>query len=246
VKATIDIEAEFNAIVKSCGGMLVSDIVGPSPSFSNTDYIFHSQQVIGELKCLTEDKSKDPVISGKLKNLWSKWKSQHFVVRDAPNSLDFSRLPNEHQTQMYKVMGEPIRRQIQKANKQIRETKEELNLPDYRGVLFIANDGNFILPPAGMVHYIQSVLKNGFRQIRHFVFFTINLQSKLSNHKEPVLFWISFSMEDGPEISEQFTNDLFEAWAKRHEELTGTVIRKGSIENMEAFWNSAYIGKDHQ
>jgi len=134
-----------------------------------------------------------------------------------------------------------VKRRVQKANKQIRETKVALNLPDYRGVLFIANDGNFLFSPAGMIHCIQMALRREFREVRNFVFFTANMRSTMKGMNRPVLFWIPFEMQGDTAIPETFFRTLYEKWVSRHSEVTGLHARETEIEDMEAFWHARYV-----
>jgi hypothetical protein len=137
-----------------------------------------------------------------------------------------------------------LKKRIQKANKQIRETKTMLNLKDYRGVLFIANDGNLMLPPAGTIHAIQLSLQRDFREIRHFVFFTAKLYIQIKGSDQPVLCWISFDMEnDKSSPAEDLYDDLRRRWVARHQEVTGipSITHELSDDDMEGFWFAKYL-----
>ena len=145
---------------------------------------------------------------------------------------------------MYQVTGKSIRRRIQKANKQIRETKTALGLADYRGVLFIANDGNFMFPPAATNHAVQLSLQRDFREIRHFVFFTANMYLAMKGTDRPVLCWISFDMDnDKSSAAERLYEDLHIRWIRRHSEVTGipAEIAELSDADMEGFWFGNYF-----
>lgn len=148
------------------------------------------------------------------------------------------------QAEMYETMGRPIKRRVQKANKQIRETKTALGVPEYRGVLFIANDGNFMFPPAAMIHSIQLSLQRDFREIRHFVFFTANMYLAIRGIARPVSCWISFDMDsETSSPAETLYADLYERWTRRHEEITGIRADTAELrdEDMEGFWFANYL-----
>jgi hypothetical protein len=238
--AHVDIESAFDSIIGSCGGIRVDNIVGPSPPFRNADYLFHEHRVVAELKCLEEDKTHDPNLAEKLGRIWIKWRQKGFVSGKTPSRIDWRTLPKNCQMDMYKIVGKPIQKKIQKANIQIRETKAALNLGDYTGLLLIANDGNFAMSPAAVIHCIQSNLAKDFREIHNFVFFTANMTSRMAGTPIPVLFWIPFSMSDEHKLSEDFMNNLYRAWVLRHEELTGIPNVQSDQMDMEAFWNANY------
>jgi hypothetical protein len=240
----VQIEPEFNQIVVTVGGQLVSSLVGDSPPFDNADYIFPAYRLVGELKCIEEDKLADPRMQEKFRRLWIKWRQQSLVSGAVPRVINLRSLPQLCQAEMYEVMAKPIRRRLQKANKQIRETKAALGLNDYRGVLFIANDGNLMFPPAAMIHAIQLSLHRDFREIRHFVFFTANLYLAARGINKPILCWISFDMDNnrsGP--AETLYTDLYHRWVARHEDLTGIPAVKQELrdEDMEGFWFADFL-----
>lgn len=237
----IQIEREFDHVVRATGGLIVSELVGKSPQFDNADYVFHDQKIIAELKCLREDKSNDTSTQSRLRRLWIKWRQKGIVRGSVPARIDSRGLSAACQTEMYRELGKPLKRRIQKANKQIRETKIALELPDYRGVLFIANNGNFLFGPAAMIHCIQMALQREFREIRNFVFFTANMHSVMKGVDRPVLFWIPFDMQSDAAIPEKFFRTLYEKWISRHIEVTGLHADATEMEDMEAFWFSQYV-----
>jgi hypothetical protein len=190
----IDIEDTFDSIIPTCGGKRVRDLVGASPSFDNADYVFREHKIVAELKCLEVDKSRDPATARKLSRLWINWRQRGLVTGKTPPHIYSDQLPDTCQQEMFMALGKPIRRAIEKANRQIRETKAALGLTDYAGLLFIANDGNFLFRPPALIHYVQSVLRSGFfREIRNFVLFTVNMYSTMKGFAEPGLFWIHFT-----------------------------------------------------
>lgn len=238
------VEPEFDAIVAAAGGHLVRSLIDKSPPFDNADYVFHDHKLVAELKCVQEDKADDASTRAKFRRLWIKWRQRRLVSGSVPSSFNSRSLPAACQADMYDVMGKPIKRRIQKANKQIRETKVALGLSDYRGVLFIANDGNFMFPPAAMIHSIQLSLHRDFREIRHFIFFTANMYLAVRGIGRPVLCWISFDMDnDKSSPAEALYDQLYQHWIRRHEEITGIRADPAELrdEDMEGFWFANYI-----
>lgn len=240
----IEIEPEFDEIVTATGGQIVRSTIGKSPPFDNADYVFHEYKLIAELKCLERDKADDPTTQSKFRRLWIKWRQRGLVSGSTPRIINSRSLPAVCQTDMYEVMGKPIKRRIQKANKQIRDTKTALGLSDYRGVLFIANDGNFMFPPAAMIHAIQLSLQRSFREIRHFIFFTANMYLAVKGINRPVLCWVSFNMDnDKTSPAEALYSRLHEHWIRRHEEITGIRADPTELrdEDMEGFWFANHL-----
>jgi hypothetical protein len=240
----IDIEREFDGIVAEAHGEIVKSSIGKSPSFDNADYIFHDYKLVAELKCLERDKLGDPATQAKFRRLWINWRRRGLTSGPVPRAINSRSLPKVCQDEMYRVTGKPIHRRIQKANRQIRETKAALGLHDYRGVLFIANDGNFMFPPAATIHAIQLSLQRDFREIRHFIFFTANMYLAMKGTNRPVLCWISFDMDnDKSSPAEQLYENLRSSWVRRHCQITGipAEIAELSDDDMEGFWFGNYF-----
>lgn len=238
------IEREFDFIVSAVGGHLVRDIVGKSPPFDNADYIFHDHRLVAKLKCLEENKADDVGTQKKFRRLWIAWRQRELVSGPIPRRYNTRDLPEICQTEFLAVMAKPIRRRVQKANKQVRETKIALGLSDYKGILFIVNDGNFMFPPAATIHAVQLALQRDFREIRHFVFFTANMYAAVKGVKQPVLCWISFDMDNnktGP--AETLYDELRARWVRRHAEITGIPAVESELtdDQMEGFWFANYI-----
>jgi hypothetical protein len=236
----IDVEREFNAVVRSFGGLVLSDVLKGSPSFSNADYIFTEQKVVAELKCLTDDNIHSAQSDKRLDDLWQQWKSAGKVTEDSVHDAYWNRMPKDLQAQLFKVCSRPIWKRIQKANKQIRETKMHYKLDDHRGLLLIVNDGKLSFSPAATIHATQMALQSDFRQIREFVFFTVNLFSEMKGVRVPASFWIYFHMDEPRPEVEELATKLGEAWRKHHCGLLGGIGFASEIPDMEAFWHARY------
>ncbi|MCE0498485.1 MAG: hypothetical protein LV481_11125 [Methylacidiphilales bacterium] len=219
----VEIEEAFNAVAKKCNGQLVSDIVGQSPGFVNADYVFHHDKVVAELKCLEEDKSNDPATKQRLGNLWVKWREGGLVSGPVPPAINSRTLPPLCQNEMCRVMGEPIKRCIQKANAQIRATKSALNLSDYRGLLLLANDGNLIFEMPVMIHLIYLTIKDHFHEIDNVVFFSGNMVSFVAKVGRPARFWIGLHRDDAEPMN-QLTDRLSREWMARYDSISGARI----------------------
>lgn len=242
---TVDVEKEFSMVVRSCGGVVLSDVLDASPSFNNADYHFPHLKVVAELKCLTEDHSQSAASKKRLDDVWQKWKAEGKVQGDGVNELNWKQLPKELQTEIYKVTSRPIVKRVQKANKQIRETKDRLNLADHRGLLLIVNDGKSSFSPAATIHAVVMALQSDFRHIREFVFFTVNQFSRIREMPVPTLFWIHLSMDDPQEDLVSFVKELGEKWRNHHHSLLGVPAFAKELEDMEGFWHSRYKPEGH-
>jgi len=235
MNSRVDIEEVFSAVVKKCDGEIVHDTVGPSPPFANADYIFHQSKVVAELKCLKEDKSDDPAMKRRLGDLWLKWQREGLVQGATPPTIDSRTLPHACQNEMCRTMGEPIKRCIQKANLQIRATKSALNLPNYHGVLLLANDGNLIFEMPVMIHLISLTIKDHFHEIDSVAFFCGNMFSWVSGVERPVKFWITLHRDETIVPLADLTNRLSKEWERHYSSITGVGTEPTEIGDMEFF-----------
>lgn len=241
--ARIDIEPEFHQVVRDFGGVVVEDLLGTSLAFQNADYVFHSEKVVAELKCITEDNAFRDENLLKAQHLVTAWHAKGKYASPILDLRDWSNMPTDLQTELYRVFTRNIKKRVAKANRQVRETKSELRLHDYKGLLIIANDGLVSLPPAAFIHAIQLVLQRDFSEIRHFVFLTANVFAQAREVPLPSLFWISFDMQDGPSIDASFLERLGRHWRYHCAKRTGADFFESGMTDIEGFWNAQNIGK---
>lgn len=223
MKRKIKIEKEFNKFVGSVNGKLVSDIVGQNPNFSNADYIFESDKIIVELKCLEDDKLKDKAITEKIISLYKKWKTEGHDVSIEQNSWrsTITNLPNDLSLEILKIYAKSIRKRVIKANKQIKETKIALNRKDYKGVLLLANDGNLALDPEHLHVVINYVLGNNYSSINAIIIFTVNqLASSLVTNADQ-LIWHNLNRAGLAPINNDFFDKLSHGWMFHMDKLLG-------------------------
>src|SRR3546814_16202729 len=60
--------------------------------------------------------------------------------------------------ELFGILRTPIRRRIEKANKQIKGAKKELGLVDHRGIVFLVNDNFRSAHPGLVMDLIRSIL----------------------------------------------------------------------------------------
>jgi hypothetical protein len=231
--------------VRGHGGAIIleeyyKEKTGKPPDFPNADYVFHSEKVVAELKCLMEDNSGSPnnqvKINAALERFYSAGKMKAKVIDEAawPN------LPKELQDEIYSITTHSIRARVKKANRQIRETKAKLRLDSYSGVLFIANDGLVSMPPAAFIHATLNCVEKDGENINCFVFFTVNMFAVVKNTSVPVLFWMPMQMEKPEKVDDKFTKRIGVSWQAMIKKKLGVEFADHEImdEDREAFWKA--------
>jgi hypothetical protein len=212
------IEHEWNCFIKTVGGKLVSEVIATkNPSFANADYVFEKDNVIAELKCLKENKDADANQRSQIAALFKQYAGRglipHFWGVRAINSID---CPADLQKKLYRILARPIRQQIKKANRQIRETRCALGMRDAHGLLLLANDGNFRLEPGQLMYTIDTAIGQQFSAIDTIIVFTVNMSASLTPamHTLPryANVWIPAPRIGHPEMPDDFLNRLSHGW----------------------------------
>lgn len=222
----IEIESEFNKIVPKLGGIRIDEIVGDSPVFDNADYLFSNHKTIAELKCLQENKLDDPVLMERMENLWSKWEKQGHVNGDIPERIQRDSIPDTCFQELYSLCSKSLKSVIKKANKQIRNTKNALKLSDHHGLLLLANDGNYALPPKTLLFFVAKILHHDFSEIEDFVIFSGNMLASAPDISNPCYIWLSGNTQRGPYVSPEFIEQMRIEWRKNHEAITGQCLKE--------------------
>ena len=229
----IDIEPAFDSFVKSIGGVVLRDEIDKSPTFSNADYVLHDQKIIAELKCLEVNKLDDPLYMGKIDAVWQKWRKSGLVTGDTPENILLNELPQPCAQELVSLTSLPLKGVVKKANRQIRETKEKLNLQSYKGLLLLANDGNFALPPNTLYQLLGGVLNNSFTSINCFVLFSVNMIAQVPGVDIPCRVWMPSFRSEAESIPSDVMDSIRNGWFAFYEKVTGQKYKRfGDIENL--------------
>lgn len=217
------VEPTFDRCVAEAGGKRLEDYISGELRFLNADYIFPDDNIVAELKVLEKDVLSTPDFQDKISELYDGW-AQSGLVPPAysPGSIDTSTLPTECAVELIGLFKSQLTNSyIKKANRQIRETKEHLELPDARGVLLLANDGNFAFDPAFMFNVLHHSLHKTFHSIDAVIYFTANLMVTTPRSPNGALFWAHVAIQGRPKIEAAFESRLRSSWLSVVESETG-------------------------
>jgi len=221
----------FSQFVEDFGGEVLPEL----HTVPSADFLFRSDLVISELKTLEEDKTSDH--AKKLQALAWDWQRRGllpaFVGRVKISLPDLS---EQCQREWLKILEPPIERLIRDANKQIRSTKEHLKLLVNKGLLLIANDGNFLhTDPKNFMILVSRVLrkkKDGkprFPNIDGVCYFSYRVRTQA----EGMPFWVSGVVAENDPAMSAFQRKLNTAWLAYLSKITQqpiAEIRKDAID----------------
>jgi hypothetical protein len=220
-------EVFFNAFVRALGGERVESLIDSKNPPANADYFFRSQNVVVELKAL-ERETFGENHRQKTAELFADWHRRGLLVVHGTARIDMARLSPVCQKEWLNLLGRPIQKNVLgKANEQIRETKQLLNVPDAKAVLLVASDGNIDLTPH-TVHYLLSRLlmkkhpdgRKQYSQIDGIACLSGRTLVQVSEEGRPAMVWISGPRRTDDTAITEFLSHLALAWHQYVAQIT--------------------------
>jgi hypothetical protein len=247
----INVEELFDELVRQYGTAVVLRDKFPDGvpfSFPNADYVFHSERVVAELKCLMDDNSGSVGNQSKLNALLNLYFSEGKISTKEITEATWKTFPNDLQIKISKIFSHSIHARVKKTNIQIRETKKNLGMDSYAGVLLVANDGLTGMSPAAFIDAtLRDIVENERDSIDLFIYFTVNLFASIEGTPHPSLFWMPMSMHKPPKVSEDFPVQLGKAWQQmvnRKLGITHFFPQQLTDDDMGKFWQARHIKND--
>jgi hypothetical protein len=237
----VNVEEWFTEMVRHYPmGCVVTDII-KSPDFPNADFVFHHEKVVAELKRIEIDNVNSANNQAKIDAALEKFFAEGKIKTKEITEENWRSLPWDLQCIYYDIVSNSIKGHVEKANKQIKATKEKLNLNSYKGVLIIANDGVQSLPPAAFNWAVFRLLRNHYSGITSFIFFTANVFAKTKAFPMPMQYWLGSDMEKDGKMDTQLSISLHEAWKSivcQKTGMRGATIDMKDEDVLEGLWNA--------
>jgi hypothetical protein len=234
------LESIVDPFVRRVDGERISEIVGNINPHSSADYLFRRHGVIAELKSL-QARTFVESFQRKMTYLMGRWQREGKLIVFGTARLNSSRLSPECREEMFSVMAESLQKHVvAAANAQIKSTKRLLNLPDARGLLWVASDGNEFLQPNMVWYLLHRILKkkkaNGdpaYSSIHGLAYFSPRMLGQIPGVAEPALIWFSGYRQRDPKLQDCL-NELSNEWPKYVAWAQGIFIRnaKGTVEDV--------------
>lgn len=213
-------EAHWNEFVLECGGELIAPLISRQ-GVQNADYMFREQLFVVELKELRTE-FFDPLmvrIGQAAKEL-----NEGPMEEDLPTEEAFQKFERKQ----FSILEAPLQRILKKANRQIRESKAELGLHDYRGLVVCINDDFIGFPPFLVTDLLHRILaRERFSSIQGLVYLT-NHAVRLPGQEDPAFLWWPYVGGDKPKEVETFADWLGDRWADYAADRLGAVLAPSS------------------
>jgi hypothetical protein len=136
-------EARFDEFIKELGGERIPP--AKTPGEQRADYLFRcaalSIDVILELKSLEEEGYE--FYLSKRQAMISEWLRTGKLIVVGQAAVNYRDLSPELRSDWDAILYPFVQNLVRAANRQIKKTKIDLNLPDAKGVILCANEGNY-------------------------------------------------------------------------------------------------------
>jgi hypothetical protein len=192
-----ELESLFRDFVSGFGG----EVLLETSDGKIADYLFSKHHIIAELKCLMEDQTKamDEKVAQAVRDWWRNG-GKIPVGYDSSQPLEIATAPKEIADRWLEILKAPIENFIRDANRQIRETKKRLNMPDAKGLLLVFNQGNplhnrpkdFRLLTASVLRKRDKEKARRFPHINGLVYFSFD---SVKTEKENMNFWAALQLQ---------------------------------------------------
>jgi hypothetical protein len=226
------LELAFNKFVKEFGGDLVSELL-PSNSANipkNADYLFKANNIVAELKCLQNDPYTTEADRERLfKKINTRIQKGYLTEAEIGEKNGSQKI---HES-IYADVKRTLENIFRGAKKQIGVTKNHFQLFGAKGLLLLANDGNYFNQFSSdiFVHILKEHLFADQLLIDGFVFFVTNKVYDNESKRDSDAIWLVVTRDENDERLMEFGLGLGLKWAEFVCKETG--IRMGPIEHWD-------------
>jgi hypothetical protein len=155
----LDLHGFAEGLLLAAGGERVENLLPQMPGRKRADVAFIAERTVIEIKSLTNDRGHDPGVKKALSRLIAEngpAMGGPIIFGDATVRLD--KLPSKLATNAFRLLGNRVRREVTAANRQIKETIEDLGWEDAQGIAL------FIVPPMKIdLHLIGWTVNDAIR-----------------------------------------------------------------------------------
>lgn len=234
-------EEIFDEFVSWSGGELVHTLFNDGEKRPlNADYLLSNREVVGELKCLSEDYFNSKAIENKSTALLNKWLAEGLIPKECIKD-NIINLPSHLTSKFSEIFLPSLKTAVEKANKQIKATKEHFGIKDAKGLLILINEKNSSLTPQLALALLARILKSQYSSINSFIYLVPTMGVTSPENTEPSRVWISGPTRN-PEsgVDSEFMGSLGEHWIKFLEIKYGQSIKVNHCADHAAVDNLKY------
>lgn len=220
-----DLEEYFDGFIRFSGGIRLTDRFGPGLEEKNADYLFEDQKVIVELKILKQDfvQSQKEKIDEAVRNAMRSVKITPGMILGTDKSV-----PQEVVDATSEVLKKPLQNIVKSANKQIKESKGILSLPDGKGVLAVLVDGFYSIDPFLMANIFHKIITFNYSCVNVVLLISFRRRVKLNlgdGEYNYLIFEPRYKTEPSQDFAD-FINAFGSSWFDYPQVLSGNRFGK--------------------
>jgi len=234
----IDVEPWFTEMVRNFPMACVLTDVMPHPNFKNADFIFHHERIVAEFKRVEKDSTDSPNVQAKIQATIQKYRTDGKIQVKEITEENWPTLPKEFHNEIYNITTDSIKVHVEKANRQIKETKANLRLESYKGCLILVNDGVESYPPVSFLHAAFRLILHHYSAITYIITFPANVFARSREYPRPIQYWLGLDVEKQGKMDGRFSESLFRAWTAFLTQKTGIPAHVQEMNDVEGFWKA--------
>ena len=226
----INVEKEFADFLELRGAEVSDKLLKGPNKPTNSDYIFHGERVVAELKLLRRNPFENKDFRKSFEKKKRDWLDKGYI-----NSVKLARverisqLPGECYDDILKLYMSPVKQHIKSANDQIKKTKARMKLDGYKGLLFIGSEGNYFLQPHHVRHFIARILNppDVYTSINTVVYLTVNVPTIRPGDPTLSRLWVNLYRDEDhfENIRVPFLKKLYNEWVAHYQNVTKIDIK---------------------
>lgn len=221
----VDVPKELNACAQAVGGVLLDDTHGPNNP-TKADYWFPEDNVVGELKCLSDNYFDDHSFGEWLNRQYQDWVRRKLARPITGRAVvNLAQLPPICAHEVTSFLRKKLDGSLKQANSQIKHSRQELGAGSALGLLILVNDGNAALPPGMVRNIVARSLPTKFSGINSIIHFTANMPSDLKRIDKDVLFWCDWNVTTiRPAVPRGLIDRLRATWISHYSKIVGESV----------------------
>ena len=159
----VDFHAFAEQFLLAGGGTPVEELLPKTKGRKRADIAFPDARVVIEIKSIINDRTIDPAVQEAMnKLLVEKGPAMGGPIIFGTVNVEIASLPEKLARNAYRLLAQRVQKEVTTANRQLRETVEDMGWMDAQGILLI------IAPPMGInMHLIGWAVADALREGRN-------------------------------------------------------------------------------